>query len=85
MNNFFSGTTTVKFVSASGAVTISLAGKDQGAFSAGVIMSDGAVNRMTQARVAGSGSLTMKLFLHRDITVNSRHWNRKRQYSLCLA
>ena len=53
----FSGTTTVTTVSASGAVTISLAGKDQGAFSAGVIMSDGAVN-LTQAQ-AGSGSLTM--------------------------
>jgi len=51
----FSGTTTVTTVSA-GAVSISLSGKDQGAFSAGVVASTASVT-LNQAQ-AGSGSIT---------------------------
>ncbi len=53
----FTGTTTITTVSASGAVTVALSGKDQGAFSAGIIATTGAVN-ITQAQ-AGSGALTL--------------------------
>ena len=44
-------------VSGSGAITISLAGKDQGAFSAGILSTTGGVN-ITQAQAA-SGNLTL--------------------------